>query len=261
MNSLLTNITFGFSATAAAIPWLPEQSSTYAPGIDGLFYLILGISLFFIVLVHVLIVVFVWRYRARPGRRAFYTRGNRRLEALWFSIPAVILVVLVLLSQSTWARIKTAAVWPAEALTVEVLAEQYAWNFRYAGADGKFGALDPTLVDAYNPWGRVEDDPAGKDDVLTINMMAVPVNEPVRVLLRSKDVIHSFFLPDFRYKHDAVPGMTMEFHLEATRPGDFPLACAEFCGLGHYRMKGTLHVMPRAEFDTWLAEQAEEMQP
>ncbi|PKO18792.1 cytochrome c oxidase subunit II [candidate division BRC1 bacterium HGW-BRC1-1] len=261
MNSLLTKFTLGFSATAVSFPWLPEQSSTYAPGIDGLFYLILGISLFFIVLVHVLIVVFVWRYRQRQGRRAFYTSGNRRLEALWFSIPAVILVVLVILSQSTWSRIKTAAVWPAEALTVEVLAEQYAWNFRYAGPDGKFGALDPALMDPYNPWGRVEDDPDGADDVMTINTMAIPVNEPVRVLLRSKDVIHSFFLPDFRYKHDAVPGMTMEFHLEATRPGDFPLACAEFCGLGHYRMKGTLHVMPRAEFDAWLTEQAEEGQP
>ena len=123
MNTILSNLTSGFSATGISFPWLPGQSSTYAPGIDGLFYLILGISLFFIVLVHVLIVVFVWRYRARTGRRAFYTRGNLRLETLWFAIPAVILVVLVLLSQSTWSRIKTAAVWPAEALTVEVARE------------------------------------------------------------------------------------------------------------------------------------------
>ena len=124
---------------AGAIPWLPAQSSTFAPQIDWLFYLILGISLFFIALVHVLLVVFVVRYRARPGRAAFFTRGNRKLELLWFAIPAVILVSLLVVSQRAWERIRLGANWPADALTVEVLAEQYAWNFRYAGPDGKFG--------------------------------------------------------------------------------------------------------------------------
>lgn len=250
-----------FALPAVSLPWLPEQSSSIAPQIDGLFYLILAVSVFFILLVHVLLVVFVLRYRARPGRRAFFTRGNAWLELLWFGVPAAILVVLLVLSQQAWSRIRLGAAWPADSMVVEVLAEQYAWNFRYAGPDGRFGALDPALMDPYNPWGRVEGDADGADDVLTINVMAVPVNEPVLIRLRSKDVIHSFFVPDFRYKHDAVPGMTMEFHLEATRTGDFPIACAEFCGLGHYRMMGTLRALPRPEFDEWLAEQAAEGAP
>jgi cytochrome c oxidase subunit II len=146
---------------------------------------------------------------------------------------------------------------PADTLTIDVTAQQFMWNVRYPGPDGRFGKTAPELVDeATNPIGRVPGDPAGHDDILTLNEIAIPVNQPVRIVLRSKDVIHSFFLPHFRVKQDAVPGMTPEIVFTPTVVGDFELACAELCGLAHYRMRGNVHVLAARQFDDWLLLQA-----
>ncbi len=222
---------------------------------DGLFYLLLGVALFFLILVHSLLITFVIRYRRARHARAHYVTGDRRWELVWLGVPAVILLVLVVLSRQVMARIRSGG---APALVVEVLAEQYAWNFRYPGPDGKFGRIDPARMDASNPWGRVPDDPDGRDDIITINLLHLPVGEPAEFRLRAKDVVHSFFLPDLRFKQDAVPGMTMQFRLTPTAPGEYAVACAEFCGLGHYRMRGFLTVEPRADFEKWLKGQASE---
>ena len=121
------------------------------------------------------------------------------------------------------------------------------------GPDGAFGRTDPRLIDdTTNPLGLVPDDPAGKDDVVTLNEITVVVNRPVRIQLHSKDVIHSFFLPNFRVKQDAVPGMTPEVVFVPTRTGEFEIACAELCGLAHYRMRGFFHVVTAQQFDDWL---------
>lgn len=223
---------------ASALPFwlrLPENVSTYGGQIDDLFYLILWITGVIFVLVEILLLFFLFRYRHREGRVPRYTHGSNRLEVIWTIVPAVICVVLALMSRRSWAEIKQNM--PQGAMNVEVTAEQFAWNIRYPGPDGKLETAD---------------------DVVTLNQLHFPVGRPLIVTLRSKDVIHSFFLPEFRVKQDAVPGMTTRIWLEATRVGNWEIACAELCGLGHYRMKGFVTVETPEEFERWLAETARE---
>lgn len=157
-----------------------------------------------------------------------------------------------------------------EALVVQVTGEQFAWNVHYAGPDGVFGRTDLKLLDAAaNPLGLDRSDPAAKDDVTTLNQVYLPVNKPVIVRLRSKDVIHSFGVPEFRVKQDAIPGLTIPIWFVPTitteemrtRTGNsefqYEIACAQLCGLGHYRMRGFVTVQTAEEFQTWMeAEQA-----
>ena len=147
---------------------------------------------------------------------------------------------------------------PADAVTIEVTGQQFAWNIRYAGADAKFGRTDPKLINDANAnfLGLDDADPAAKDDVMTQNLMAIPVNRPVSVLLRSKDVTHTFFVPQLRVKQDAVPGMGIRVHFTATKPGEYEIACAELCGMQHYKMRGRLLVMTEAEYEKWLKDRA-----
>lgn len=223
-------------ASAGALPFwlrLPEQASTYAPEIDDIFHLIMWITGIVFVIVELLLVYFLWRYRHREGRTAHYTHGNNRLEVVWTIFPALICVMLALLSRRIWTEIKQRM--PANALQIQVTGEQFAWNIRYPGADGKFGT---------------------PDDILTLNQLHFPVGKPVVAELTSKDVIHSFFLPEFRVKQDAVPGMHTKIWFEAVRVGHWEIACAELCGLGHFRMKGFVTVDTPEDFEKWLAEQA-----
>jgi len=184
------------------------------------------------------LLVFVFRYRAREGVKASYTHGNNRIEVIWTVIPAIILVILTILSQKIWTEVRGEA--PEGAIPIEIDAEQFAWNVRYPGTDGKFGT---------------------SDDIKTINQLHIPVGKPVRVRLRSvgKDgehaVLHSFFLPEVRLKQDVLPGMAIDVWFEATRTGKYEIACAEFCGLGHYRMRGFLSIHSPEGFDAWLREQ------
>jgi cytochrome c oxidase subunit 2 len=223
---------------ASALPFwlrLPENVSTFGGKIDSLFYLILWITGAIFILVEALLLFFLIRYRHREGRPAHYTHGSNRLEVIWTIVPAVICVVLALLSRRSWAEIKQNM--PQGAMNVEVTAEQFAWNIRYPGPDGKLDTAD---------------------DVVTLNQLHFPVGRPLIVTLHSKDVIHSFFLPEFRVKQDAVPGMTTRIWLEATRVGNWEIVCAELCGLGHYRMKGFVTVETPEEFERWLVETAKE---
>jgi cytochrome c oxidase subunit 2 len=223
---------------AAALPFwmkLPEGVSSYSDRIDGIFRLILWITGVIFVVVELLLIFFLVRYRHREGRRARYTHGSNRLEVIWTIVPAVICVILALVSRRTWADIKQSL--PKDALAIEITAEQFAWNIRYPGPDGRFGTAD---------------------DVASLNQLHFPVGRPVVATLRSKDVIHSFFLPEFRVKQDAVPGMSTRIWFDATRAGQWEIACAELCGLGHYRMKGFVTVEPQEDFEKWLATQAAE---
>jgi cytochrome c oxidase subunit 2 len=158
------------------------------------------------------------------------------------------------MGQRVWASIYFSDA-PTNATIIQVTGEQFAWNFHYPGPDGQFGRTDNKLITGTNPIGLDKDDPAAKDDVLSIGVMHAPVGKPVRVRLRSKDVIHSFFLPNFRMKQDAVPGMGIEVWFTPTQAGQYEIACAELCGLGHYRMKGALTIDESQDaFNKWLAE-------
>ena len=158
-----------------------------------------------------------------------------------------------------------------EALIVHVTAEQFAWNVRYAGPDGVFGRTDINLIDIQdNPLGVDRSDPAAKDDVTTLNQLYLPADRPIIVKLRSKDVIHSFGVPEFRVKQDAVPGLTIpiwfipdvttaEMRTRTANPEfQYEIACAQLCGLGHYRMRGFVTVQTAEEFQTWMEETIQE---
>ena len=212
--------------------WLPEAGTEIAGRVDGLFYLILFITCAILLLVFLTLAWFLVRYRARPGGRAIFSHGNVRLEILWTVIPALIVVALGVLSRQLWAQIKEEFPSEASAFVVEVRPRQFQWDVTYAGADGKFGT---------------------PDDIAAINQLHVPARRNVVVRLMAQDVIHSFFVPEFRIKQDAVPGMVTRTWFNVPKPGSYEIACAELCGLGHYVMRGYLTVHSPEEFDAWYA--------
>lgn len=212
--------------------WLPEGVSTIAPAVDDLFYLILWITGVAFVLVQVTLVWFLIRYRRREGVPAGYTHGNNIAEIVWTVVPTILLVFLALRSQTVWSQMRGTP--PPHDLEVEITAEQFAWNIRYAGPDGTLNTAD---------------------DVTNINQLHLPAQKTVLIHLKSKDVIHSFFVPAFRFKQDAVPGVTGRLWINAVKPANLEIVCAELCGLGHYRMRGFLVVEPAAAFDAWMAAQ------
>ena len=213
------------------LSWLPENVSTFGGEIDYLFYVIYYITGAVFLLVTVLMLVFLVMYRHREGRRAVYSHGHTTLEIIWTVVPAVILVVLSFMSQATWAKIKGHA--PPGDVEVEVTAKQFNWEILYPGPDGKFGTAD---------------------DLNLENQLHVPVGKVVRVHLKSKDVIHSFFLPNLRLKQDTVPGREILAWFQATKPGKYEMPCAELCGFGHSGMKGWLYVHPGDEYEKWVKE-------
>ncbi len=213
------------------LSWLPQDVSTYGPKVDQLFYLIYYLTSATFVLVMVTLIVFLIKYRHRPGRRATYTHGNTTLEIVWTIIPALILVMLGLLSKSRWEEIKSVV--PPSKVNVEVTGKQFNWEITYPGPDHEFGT---------------------KDDLQVDNELHVPVGEVVRVILQSKDVIHSFFLPNLRLKQDAVPGRRIIAWFEATKTGEYEIPCAELCGFGHSGMKGMLYVHTAEDYQRWLKE-------
>ncbi|MCP4205364.1 MAG: cytochrome-c oxidase [bacterium] len=236
--------------------WLPELASRHGAGVDKmLVYLLVTTGAMFLV-GHFVLGFFVWRYTRGGGVQN--RMASPKMERNW-SIALGLLMTLVAeggvlaIGMPTWTEYFASAP-PGDALTVEVTPEQFAWNVRYPGADGVFGETDSSLIELNNPIGVDPEDPRGKDDYTAINQIHVPVGRPVRVRLRSKDVIHSFFLPQFRVKQDAVPGMTIEVWFVPTKTGRYELPCTELCGLGHYRMKGFFNVLTAEDFETWKSE-------
>lgn len=240
--------------------WLPEGVSSVAPVIDRLFYSILWITGVVFVAVEATLLVFLVRYRQRPGRRATYTHGSSFVETIWTVIPALILVWLAFYNQRAWSQVRGTP--PPHDLEVAITGQQFAWNIHYPGADGIFGRTDPALVndETGNPIGLDRSDPSAADDLVTINQLHLPVHQTVLIHLKSKDVIHSFFVPQFRLKQDAVPGITGRVWVEAMKEGQLEIVCAELCGLGHYRMRGFLTIESSEAFTIWLATQLAEQQ-
>lgn len=234
---------------------MPATISDNARSIDAQFFLTLVITGITFVLAQGLLGWFIFKYRGKQGRKAVYTHGNKTVEVGGALVVGIVFVILAFMGQRVWMQIHLHGS-DANALVVDVTGEQFAWNVRYPGPDGKFGRTSPKLYDpTSNPVGIDPDDPAGKDDIVALNNVAVPVNRPVELALGSKDVLHSFFLPVLRIKQDTVPGMRIPLRFTATQTGDFEVPCAELCGLGHYRMKGFLHVMEPDKFQAWLVEQ------
>ena len=211
--------------------WLPETVSTYGPEIDRLFYLIYYVTGAVFLAVQITLLVFLFRYRHAPGRRATYTHGNTTLEIIWTVIPAIILVIQAFMSRSVWAEIKGRI--PPTDMLIQVTAKQFNWEVAYPGPDGKLGT---------------------EDDVTMDNDVHVPVGKTIRVELKSRDVIHSFFVPQLRYKQDAVPGRDIPIWFKVTKPGKYEIPCAELCGFGHSGMRGWLYVHTPEEYAAWAPE-------
>jgi len=236
--------------------WLPAGASAVTAAIDQQFAITFVLMGIVFVAAQLALGLFAWQYRDRGGATtAGYSHGNVRLEIIWTALTAILFVGLNLAGSRIWAAERFH---PAEdgATRVEVTGMQFAWYFRYPGPDGKFGRTKPELEDpsagGEAALGLDSADPASKDDVVT-GTMEVPVGRQVEVILRAHDVIHSFFVPAMRFKQDAVPGLAIHMHFTPTQTGDFEIACAELCGLGHYKMHGMLKVVSQEEFDKWLA--------
>jgi cytochrome c oxidase subunit II len=235
-------------------PGFLPLASEHGRFIDNLFVVTLIITGIVFVLTHLLLVFFSFKYRQKgDGLKAFWYPFNIKLEIIWTVVPAVIIISLIVFGQVGWSKIFHADP-PENAFVVEIVGEQFAWNIRYPGADGEFGRTDPTMISRANPVGLDRNDPAAEDDIVLLNELRLPLGEPVLLKIRSKDVIHSVFLPNFRVKMDAVPGMTTTFSFTPTIEGEFDLVCAELCGLGHYRMRGYVVVQPMDELLLWLDE-------
>jgi cytochrome c oxidase subunit 2 len=197
----------------------------------------------------------VWRYRdtGRAADRALYSHGNNRLEMIWTVITALIFIGLAVAGQRVWAQLHFQNA-PAGSAVVEVVAQQFQWNFHYPGRDNVFGRTDPTLIrdSELNFVGLDDKDPNAKDDAV-VSSLVVPLNRPVELILRSKDVTHSFWVPPLRFKQDLVPGMAIRVHFTANKPGLYELACAELCGQLHYKMKSNMLVLPENEYSELMS--------
>jgi cytochrome c oxidase subunit 2 len=250
---------------------LPALAATHGGQIDSL----LGWIHVFMLILFLgwggFIVYALVRFRRSRNPVASYTgvtsNASKYSEIAVAIIEAILLVGFAI---PMWAaRVDTIPA-ASEALVVQVTGEQFAWNVHYPGADGVFGRTDIKLLDAQsNPLGIDRSDAAGKDDVTSLNQLYLPVNRPVIVRLRSKDVIHSFGVPEFRVKQDAIPGLTIPIWFVPnvttaemrTRTGNpefqYEIACAQLCGLGHYRMRGFVTVQSAEEFQKWMDAEGE----
>lgn len=234
--------------------WFPEAISSHAAALDRQFLLTIIVVGIAFTAAQVGLGYVVWKYRDRgQSDRAVYTHGSNRLEVVWTVVTAVIFIGLAVMGQSVWASLHFNKA-PAGAFQVEVVAQQFQWNFHYSGRDGVFGRTDPNLIDdsALNYIGLDEADPNTKDDVVH-SVIAVPEGRPVELILRSRDVIHDFWVPQLRFKQDLVPGMVIRVHFTANRLGKYELACAELCGQFHFRMKSYMLVLPADEHQALMA--------
>ncbi len=208
--------------------WLPEDVSPYGGSIDALFYFIYYITAAAFILVTALMIIFLYQYRRNDSRRAVYTHGHSGLELLWTIIPALIFIGLGLASKSIWEEVKLDV--PETDVEIRITGKQFNWEVLYPGPDGEFETDDDYQVD---------------------NDIHVPVGKPVRVFLGSKDVIHSLFMPNLRFKQDTMPGRLIEAWFQADKPGTYEVPCAELCGFGHSGMKGTLYVDTPEDYAAW----------
>jgi cytochrome c oxidase subunit 2 len=195
----------------------------------------------------------IWKFRYVEGRKSEYEPENHKLE-LWLTV-ATSLGVIVMLAPGliAWKQFITV---PDDATEFEVLAQQWQWNYRLPGNDGKLGKSDNRNISDENPFGIDKKDPNGKDDILIeADDLHLPIGKPVKVLLRSMDVLHDFYVPQFRGKMDIIPGMVTYFWFTPIRTGNFEVLCAELCGVGHHVMRGNVIVDEQGSYDKWLGEQ------
>lgn len=234
-------------------PWWSTEIASNWSEID----LTITITFWITGVVYVAVILFmawcVYKYRYRPDRRAEYEPENKKME-IWLTVLTTVgvagLLAPGLIVWNNYVQV------PKGAAEVEVMGKQWQWSYRFPGKDGKFGKTAVRFVSGSNPFGIDPKDPNGQDDVLVEDInVSLPVGKSYKVLLRSIDVLHDFYVPQFRAKMDLVPGQVSYFWFKTTRQGTFDILCAELCGVGHHAMRGQVSVVSQADFETFLGEQ------
>ena len=244
---------FGFVVRS----WQPAVASEHGVGVDRVIRYLLVTTGAIFVIAHLALAWLLWRGSGKGP--ATYRPVSRRTELLWALFPVLAMALIseagvLVIGRPVWEQLYGEL--PADTLEVEVVGKQFEWFVRYSGKDGTFGRTEPERVhEVRNLVGLVKKDPAATDDLVFRGVLRLPVGKPVKVRLRSHDVLHSFSIPAFRTKQDIIPGVTLGTQFTPTEIGEFEIACAELCGLGHYKMRGTVKIMPQEEFDQWLAGQ------
>lgn len=239
---------------------LPLTASAHGAEINHMLSLVHWLMLALFVIWTPFFIYVLIRFRQSKNPKASY-EGAKGKASSYLEIGVVLAeaILLVGFAFPIWANLKHDFPPEDQSTVVYIVAEQFAWNIHYPGPDGVFGRQDIKLVDAdSNPLGLDKNDPYAKDDIVTINELHLPVNKPVIVHLTSKDVIHCFNLPQMRVKQDVIPGISIPVWFKPIRTGDFEIACAQLCGLGHYRMRGYLTVHTEEDYQTWLQSKEKE---
>ncbi|GAB2572418.1 cytochrome c oxidase subunit II [Spirosoma areae] len=246
--------------------FLPEASSPHGRRTDFLFWLSMGIITLAFVITNALLFVFAWLYQHKEGRKAAYYPENHKLELIWTVVPAVVMAVMVFTGWREWRDIMAEA--PENAQVFEIVGKQFNWIIRYPGVDNnKLGAFNYKLIDNNNDTGIDYTDEASFDDFTSTSELHIPVNKPILLKIRARDVLHSVFIPHLRVKMDAVPGMPTRFQFMADKTTDemrnitgnpnfgYEIACTEVCGQGHFSMRIRLIVEDEASWLAWSKEQ------
>jgi len=195
----------------------------------------------------------VWAYRYRPDRKAEYKPEDKKLEFRLTWLTALGVAALLAPGLVVWNKFITV---PENAMKIEVVAYQWGWNYRLPGADGVLGKTSVGLISDDNPYGLDISDPNSKDDIIVMDAdLHLEINQPVKVELRSLDVLHNFYVPQFRAKMDMLPGIITYYWFTPEKKGDYEVLCAEYCGTGHYAMRGRVLVDEEKDYSNWLAKQ------
>ncbi|HLT81800.1 MAG TPA: cytochrome c oxidase subunit II transmembrane domain-containing protein [Cyclobacteriaceae bacterium] len=243
----------------------PPVASEHGAVTDTLFWVTMALSVVAFVIISIIMCIFAYKFQYRDDRKAKFYPDNHHLELAWTIIPALVLAILIFTGLRAWNSITSPASEQAE--VIEIIGQQFAWTARYAGvSDGKLGRYDFRKIDAVNEFGLDLTDKNSFDDFKALELR-VPKGKEVLLMIRAKDVLHSVYIPHFRLKMDAVPGMPTQFKFVATvtteemrkklrNPNfDYELACAEICGRGHFSMRFPVVVVEPEEYEQWKSEQ------
>lgn len=242
------------------LEWLgmPVAASAHAGAIDQTMVLVHWLMLVLFVGWSAFFIYVLVRFRqSRQPRASYQGVGERVPKFLEGAVLVAEVILLAFFSVPIWSSRVDALPREDQATVVRVIAEQFSWNIHYPGADGRFGRTAISLVDPDNAIGLDRNDPAGKDDITTINQLNLPLGKPVLIFLSSKDVVHSLGLAQMRVKQDAIPGIVQPVWFTPTLEGEWDIACSQLCGLGHAQMRGLYKIMKPSEFDAWLDEEAQ----
>ena len=233
-----------------ASPWWFTDIAADWGSIDFTINITFWVTGIVFILLNLFLAYCVYKFRQKPGHKAAYEPENHKLEVWLSAITTVGVVAMLAPGLFVWASIVTP---PDDATEFEAMGQQWQWAFRYPGADGIMGTADTQMVTESNPFGVNVEDPNGQDDVIvSAPEMHLPLNKPVKALLRSNDVLHNYTVPQFRVKMDLVPGLISYIWFEPTKAGRYDIMCEELCGIGHFAMRGAVVVETQAEYDVWL---------